>query len=371
MTEEENRKMAEMVQKALARWRFDAYGYDLDSILNVYEKDRKGLGEELVQASDAGDIDKRDEIASCIEELVADIKKIRLGWIEYLKNISSHEAAIALAAIYERGYKFENIVINPNPEKANELRLKIKSAGQASLKKKIAFQEALKNSSLPGLAGAEAEYHLYQMYRKGEGCQKNTEKALTSLIDAAKAGLPEANFELAEKLEKGDEEMLISRNEEKAYEHYAKASMCFFEKTDLESEEGKMLALRGNPVAQYICARKMLAPQNIELSALIAEIAADGCGGENRRYYKAKREKYLYNFFQSFKKSVAETSEAAINMNSEEKMEMLQIFKEIHADFSQNIAPYKDSFTSQEKKVAAFLEKLARQVISEMQISQH
>ena len=333
----------------------------LKALSGNYEEARKEMME-------AADIHEKDVAYHCMRGLLSSMKIIRAGWLDFLnsKKNTVPQALNALINLYEKGYaepvsisnKNEcRLTIKPDIAKAAELRAEAMSGIAAANVKRKAYAEALAFSeNTDRRVSAKAKYHLYQMIMRKEGCAFNAGKAFNFLMSAAEAGLPEANFELAEKLSRGCSALGIVRNNSKARAHYKKASMCYIpENQDFFSEDGRKIALTGNPVAQYICARNELSADRIEFAARLAAMAADGGDGECRRYYKAEREKNLYGILSDMLNSANEYSgmlsspETSAEERKKLRMELIQ-------ELDKTAKQYRP-FTPQEEETVAALKR--------------
>lgn len=315
----------------------------------------------------------QDEAWKCMLGLKKDMEIIRQGWLTFLEDNKNNvpQAMEALILLYEKGYSepasivnkngAESLIIRPDPAKAGELRAKVRTRIATANPKTRAYEEAFKFSkSSDHLISARAKYHLYQMIMRKEGCVFNAEKAFDFLMSAAEAGLPEANFELAEKTSAGCAILGIVCDNSRADELYRKASMCYPpENSDFFSEEGKKIALTGIPRAQYKCARAVLSADNLEFAARLAGMAADGLTqDEYRRYYKAEREKDLYRKLSYYPENINEYTSllSSPGTGSEDKKAYREALASIADDLDETVKQYQP-LTPQERETVAALKK--------------
>lgn len=242
------------------------------------------------------------------------IKEVIIGgWFSYLSNINELAAETAAKRLNSLGINKFNIKdmadkMSGDLEEFKTLR------NESEFRKRNAFNEALLYSKKTGMSGARAKFILYQMYVTGEGCKLDLRTAYKWLVKSAEENYPDANFILAEKYISGDNFLLISKDENKAYEHYKKASMLYPpQNTDflaekrtgrlnkkIISKKGGEIANTGNPVAQLICAEREFPEENLTLENLyFSKYAAQIASGiysdpNSSRYYKAEIKYQFY-----------------------------------------------------------------------------
>ena len=320
---EEEKKLTEDVKSALLVLtlgiRKDII-YNLEKILDIFNKTEIKMQlkyNELLKLKT--DLNRRENIFKKLDIIEKSKDKIVRGWLEYLtaailedKNAKGDkfeflesEPAKSFREICNKGFHYDkgNYHISIAEDKARLKR--VRSCLEPKFNAGLISQ---KNKDLPGEAGAKAKFCIYQMYQKGEGCSKKSVKALQFLKESADAGLAEANYILATLYRYGNIEYGIEKDGQKAYEYYKKASMLFPvpQKFDMK---WKQKALSGNPIAQHICAKSELSKDNIVFCSFAAKIAYHGPTGDNRRYYKAAREYYLYGIFKSYYDYIKKTKD--------------------------------------------------------------
>lgn len=336
---------------------------DIYRISKKLSENKKDLIDEINEQKRKG-LDYSEDLF-ILDQLVSDTKTILEGWIVFLKKLIDEEysrsanpsllsefnATKALIQILQTGFSTEDkVYFDPNPRMAEEIIPMLDP-------KVSAFALAQKYARQDGMEGARAKYCLFNMLRLGEGCKKDEREALKYLKEAAKEGLPDANYILGRHYELG---IFGEKNRSKYYSYYKKASMCFEEDNpEFYSKEGKKHACKGHPIAQYHCAREEISLENIKFCLRVAEIASGGDDGDKPRYYKATREKKLYGCFNQFLKNIQDAKkEVEKSLSEAEKNDAREDYRKLCEKIIQKISRY--SLTVKEQRTLEQLKEFAR-----------